>query len=212
MSPFRDDMTLAEARDVLRTRVDDGERCPCCTQQAKVYARPIHASMAVGLIKLYRRPHDEFHEIAEFMQHRELADFAKLANWGLVTERPGVRADGSSRTGWWKITPLGVAFVEGRATVHRRARLYDGRCLGLIGEQASIRECLGSKFDYADLMGHEPDLKVEDVRHAVSPSPVVSDGPWSSQGSVQVGALEVGGTHGSSETTAPQSAIYGWDE
>jgi hypothetical protein len=51
---FHDDMPLGEARSVLRGLVDDGARCPCCTQLAKVYARKINSGQAAGLIRFYR--------------------------------------------------------------------------------------------------------------------------------------------------------------
>lgn len=208
---FRDDMTVGEAKELLRGLLDDGERCPCCTQRAQVYKRSIHSSMARGLIKLYRRPpHTDFHEIALFMEHRELADFAKLAYWDLVLEQPSVRADGSTRTGFWQITPLGAAFVEGTEAVAKYARIYDGRCLGLTGPGVTIKDALGTRFNYAELMGYDHALRVEQARQDVSPSPVVSSEPgaaWEGQP-----LLRGADASGSPETTAPQNAIFGWDE
>lgn len=177
MTRFPDDMTLARARDLLRSQAEEGATCPCCTQYVKVYYRSIHAAMASGLIKLYRRsPHGTFHEIKEFMTHNELGDFAKLAYWDLAQEQPSMRLDGSTRTGWWKITPLGIDFVEGRATVPKHARVYNGRLLNLTGKRVGIKERLGKTFNYAELMGHEPELKAEQIRTDVSPAPVQESG------------------------------------
>lgn len=209
---FRDDMTVAEAKDLLRGLLDDGERCPCCTQRAQVYRRSIHSSMARGLIKLYKRqPHIAFHEIALFMEHRELADFAKLAYWGLVEEQPSLREDGSNRTGFWKITDLGLDFVEGRVTVAKHARVYDGRCLGLAGPDVAIKDCLGRRFSYAELMGLEQMLKIEETRTAVSPAPVVSEAPGA-PGMGLLGHAAVGDTTpGASETPGPRNALFDED-
>lgn len=74
-----------------------------------------------------------------------------MVHWGLIEEEPIVRPDGG-RAGWWRITPFGQQFVLGNSTVPKYARLYDGRCLGLEGVPVTIRDCLGTKFNYADLM------------------------------------------------------------
>jgi hypothetical protein len=54
MTMLDDTITLGAARDWLRDRLDDGERCPCCTQLAKTYRRRIHATLAKALITMYQ--------------------------------------------------------------------------------------------------------------------------------------------------------------
>ena len=34
-------MTLTEAKQWLKERLDEGTRCPCCNQYAKIYKRKI---------------------------------------------------------------------------------------------------------------------------------------------------------------------------
>lgn len=151
---FRDDMTLAEARAILRTLVDDGHPCPCCTQLAKVYRRKIHSTMARELIRmaqmggLYERRF--IHVVTLAKQHSP--DLVKCRYWGLIERDDAKREDGSDRTGWWRLTTAGLEFVSGDATVPKYARLYDGRCLGLTGDQVSIRDALGKRFKYDELM------------------------------------------------------------
>ena len=146
-------MTVAEARAELRQLVDDGVRCPCCTQLAKVYRRPIHAAMAAGLIAVYRNGGaDRFVVIADVLRHNQIADFGKLRYWGLVGTDDERREDGSTRTGYWQVTSTGVDWILGRVTVPRYARIYDSRLLGLVGEPVTIRERLGKRFDYDRLM------------------------------------------------------------
>jgi len=144
------DVTLAEARAWLRERVDGGAHCPCCTQFAKVYRRRIHAAMARDLIIAYRRAGVDWFHVRAVLGH-DGGDFAKLAYWGLIREHPGERDDGSDRAGWWKITEAGVGFIHG-ATVPKHARIYDGRCLGLLGDPVTVQDCLGKRFNYAELM------------------------------------------------------------
>ena len=76
----------------------------------------------------------------------------KLRYWGLLEEELELRPDGG-RAGWWRVTELGEWFVLKEATVPRYARIYDNRCLSLVGDQVSITDALGTKFNYDDLMG-----------------------------------------------------------
>ena len=72
--------------------------------------------------------------------------------WGLMEQADGQREDGSNRVGWWRLTMLGQEFVMRRTTVPQYARVYNGRCLGLVGDPVDIRTALGTKFNYDDLM------------------------------------------------------------
>jgi len=143
-------MSLAEARGWLRDNLDSGARCPCCTQIAKVYRRRIHAAMARDLCHVHSACGVEWFHVRTALGH-DGGDFAKLAYWSLVEESTGRRDDGG-RVGWWRITDHGRAFVLGQARVPKYARIYDGRCLGLTGDPVSIRDALGSRFNYDDLM------------------------------------------------------------
>lgn len=145
-----DDGTLREARDWLRERVDDGATCPCCTQLAKVYRRRIHATLARAIITLYRHG-----GLGQFVHAPSLPgdthEISQAVWWGLIEEDEAVRED-RGRAGWWRVTPLGAAFILQEQQVPKYARVYDGRCLGLVGEPVWISDALGAKFSYADLM------------------------------------------------------------
>lgn len=149
---FSDDMTLAEARDLLRTLVDDGHDCPVCTQLAKVYRRKINSGMARSLIEMYRvgGPALDWVHVPTQIGARSREE-GKLAYWGLVEEEHQERDDGG-RAGYWRVTTKGVQFVSAQIKVPKYARVYDGRCLSLTGDEVTIREALGSKFNYDELM------------------------------------------------------------
>lgn len=148
-------MTLAEAQDWLRERVDDGEECPCCEQLAKVYRRKIHTTMARDLVTAWTKAGDDWFHLPTLLDGRHQGDFPKFAHWGLIQEHPGDRDDGSSRAGWWRITPLGAAFIRDNARVPKYARIYNGRVLGFTGDPVGIRDALGTRFRYDDLMSGE---------------------------------------------------------
>ena len=149
---FHDDMTLREAKNLLREAVYDGAECPCCTQYAKVYKRTINSQMAQTLITMHRaQTGDEWLHLPTLLGRKQ-ADEAKLRYWGLIEEQPGVRDDGSARVGWWRLTALGARFALGVAAVPKYALVYNGRCLGFDGPRVTIQDALGDRFNYDDLM------------------------------------------------------------
>lgn len=143
--------TLEEWKIWLRDRVDVGVECPLCEQFAKVYRRKIHAGMAADLIRVYARKQRQWHHVRTVLGH-DGGDYAKLQHWGLIVESGERRADGSTRAGWWAITAAGEAYVHNQLTVPKYARLYAGRCLNLTGDLVSVRDALGKRFNYAELM------------------------------------------------------------
>lgn len=161
MPEFLDTMTLAEARDLLRTLVDDGHACPCCTQMARVYQRPMTAVAARAVVALWREHRHEFgHMPTVARQHA--ADVAHqggylvlAAHWGLIEPETAVRGD-QGRAGYWRVTPAGEQWAHGRSTVEKYARLYDGRCLGHTGPAVTVLEVLGTGFDLNELLGTPP--------------------------------------------------------
>lgn len=144
--------TLEEAREWLRSQVDQGARCPCCNQFAKVYRRRINAGMAHSLIDMYLIGGRRWLHVPTAIGARSREE-GKLAYWHLVEESTEPRGDGG-RAGWWRVTDLGESFVLGEVRVAKYARIYDGRCLGLDStETVSIRDALGARFNYDELMG-----------------------------------------------------------
>lgn len=146
--------TLGQAQLWLRAHVEDGVACPCCTQFAKVYRRKIHSTMARDLITAHGRMGlDPFHVPTLLRRAASAGDFAKLAYWRLIVEIPGVRDDGSTRVGWWRITDDGRLFALNQLRVPKYARIYDGRLIELdASDTVTIRDALGERFNYEELM------------------------------------------------------------
>jgi hypothetical protein len=155
MSP---DMSLDEARDWLRQRVEKGDRCPCCSQFAKVYKKAITATSARVLILLWKTSGRDYGYIPAIlttgptmMVRASGGDYAKLAYWGLIEPLPEKRPDGG-KAGWWRVTELGERWIYRTVTVPEYARIYAGRCLNLTGKEVSIVDALGTRFNLAELM------------------------------------------------------------
>lgn len=144
--------TLGDAKDWLRERAEEGEICPCCEQNVKVYHRQIHSSMARDLIKAYCEFAIEPFYLPSLLGRYGSSDFAKLRYWGLISEEDLVREDGSNRAGWWHITNDGVRYIRGDLRVAKFARTYNKRLLDLSGPSVDIHDALGKKFNYSELM------------------------------------------------------------
>jgi hypothetical protein len=154
-----DGMTLEEARSWLAARLRVGAKCPCCGLMAKIYKRKINSGQAWGLIVFHQHV-GGLPTWAHAPSVPGLAtiggDWAKLEHWGLIEESTEPRGDGG-RAGWWRLTPIGLAFVLDQLRVPRFTYLFDGRPVPIVepdsDKTVSIREALGSRFNYAELMG-----------------------------------------------------------
>lgn len=148
--------TLDEAKAFLRDNWDKGTNCPCCGQRVQRYNYKLFASSAFALIRLYRLGEGEHHikQFAEATANTPRAPhFAELRFWHMVeastNDDPTKKA-----SGYWKITDAGKQFVEGTLRVKSRILMYNNKFVGFApnSEIISIREALGNKFDYEELM------------------------------------------------------------
>ena len=150
--------TLQLARERVREKLDDGIICPCCSQFAKRYFRPLHCAMALWLIDLYQLAKREgldlfFHYSKVHDGHP--GDAAKLVYWNLI-EPQHDSEKGARNNGFWRITETGRLFVEARISVQQKCVVFNGECVGFDGDEITITEALGDKFSYDELMGLAP--------------------------------------------------------
>jgi len=141
-----DERTLAEARQWVRENRDEGVRCPCCDQFAKVYKRSLNSGMAWCLIKMHRMTRND-----EFIYTPRVIDnsgtLSKLRYWDLL--------EGDER-GWWRVTNAGRRFVRRVDKVGRWAVIYNDELLYIDdSKEIDIVEALNNKFDYESLMRGE---------------------------------------------------------
>ena len=137
---------------------DKGYFCECCGQYVKRYYRKINCNMAVTMIALFRKKKFGFIKIEEFMRvngYQRSGDFPYLVHWGLLEKMPGKREDGSSKHGFYKLTDKGRQFVQEEITVPQTLIWYNGKAEGFEGREVSIRDALGKRFRYDELMKGE---------------------------------------------------------
>ena len=133
-----------------------GYKCSCCGQFVKTYHRKLNSSMAQVLILIYKSGKTDCFHVEDWLKSLNRgdlrADFHKLRYWGLLKKKIHTREDGSPRNGFYRITPSGIMFVEGKTTVQEKILIFNNEFQGFEGEQINIYQALGNKFDYKELM------------------------------------------------------------
>ena len=163
------DTLLGDAQIRMQAYYLKGIHCPLCAQLAKIYPRQLNRGMAVGAIKLWRwhRHHgtEKFAHLPTVVGRRS-AEEAKLRYWGLIEEEMVLRPDGG-RAGYWRLTEAGREWVLGHSSYPPYVMVYDTEPLGppqftddttgkTRDRPVTIRDALGRKFDYDELMRGEP--------------------------------------------------------
>lgn len=132
-----------------------------CTKYAirlssgKVYTRHLNSNMALCLLALYRHGINEFVKVEDFLLQNgypRCGDFSYLTHYGFLEKLIANREDGSKRNGYYKITGRGLLFAENKTYVPEKFIICNGKLLGFEGKNISIRQALGKKFNYNELM------------------------------------------------------------
>lgn len=154
--------TVAQVKEWLLENARAGAQCPCCHQRVQFYKRTLTSTMCYALILIeqhFRTSTDWLH-VPQYLtaagadEAARGGDYAKLKDWGFIESKPSIRDDSSTRTGYWRITERGKAFVRGEIRVHKTVELYNQRRTKKDADPTtvSIQEALGTRFDYAALM------------------------------------------------------------
>ena len=78
-------------------------------------------------------------------------DYPYVSLWGLAeTRESGETAKRMS--GFWRITPKGRSFIQGGLRISSHVVVYNNEVVEFSDTTTTIREALGKKFNYAELM------------------------------------------------------------
>jgi hypothetical protein len=158
---FPDSTSLGEAREWARSHWKQGCICPICQGKVRRYERKVDIAAGKVMVTLYR-----FNEGRDYVHVPTLlktdpylrgtaqqGGYAYMGqHWGLIEAQKGERADGSRRTGWWRLTDKGRQFIRGQIKIEKKAYVYKGEWLGWADITPwSITDALQEPFDYRDL-------------------------------------------------------------
>ena len=143
----------------------DRSGCPLCCNNICTDERGIDAGMAMGLWTQY------YYCLDNGLDPLQPVHAASAAIWKGFTDSGSqfewwrfIYRDPDGRKGWWGMYPDGVTWVRNLSSVPKYARLVWNRELGKrsaelitddteMGRQrVTIREAMGEKFDFDDLM------------------------------------------------------------
>jgi hypothetical protein len=142
-------------------RRKEGAICPCCDRFGKVYARSINNSMATTLRWMY--DYAKIHGSDTWINMRTdspiesvaSCEYARLVWWHVIEKKPIDVVSKKKSTGIYRITKLGIDFIEGRALIPKNIFLHNDELLGESEEMTDFVSCLKDSFDYQKLMQSE---------------------------------------------------------
>lgn len=138
-----------------------GYVCPCCNSFIKLYKRSFNSNMCLALIAIYNSGIRTFTHMENLLRekgYKRCGDFSYLVHYGLLEKLEGKREDGSPKNGMYKITGRGIMFVENKLTVQEKFLMYNSVCEGFDGKEINIKEALGTRFHYDQLMNEHLQL------------------------------------------------------
>lgn len=145
--------TLEEAKQILRDGWEKGVECPCCKQFVKLYKRKLNAGMARTMINMYKASNGMMEWLHHTQFRTESNDYSYLQVWELIEEKEKDADDTTKKnSGYWRLTSKGLEFVQLEWTVRSHIKMYNQKFYGFAGKEVDIRECLGKKFNYEELM------------------------------------------------------------
>ena len=166
--------TIEEGKRFLTERWREGVCCPLCTQMVKLYRRKLSSQMARALLLIYRhfaadarlaRDPNYWLDVNDFLLQCGVnsgeANVALLRHWNLLERKPERQGDGN-RAGLYRMTELGCRFARGAVAVPKDVFLFNDRLYEPVEavERITIKEALGSKFNYEELTaGLAPEMK-----------------------------------------------------
>lgn len=134
---------------------DKGYCCKSCGSFIKTYHRSFNSNMAVALLTLYRSGITDYVHLENLLLEKGLkrcGDFSYLVHYRLIEKLKEKREDGSNRNGMYRITSNGIMFAENKTTVQEKFIIQQNKLLGFEGKEIGIKDALGIKFNYNELM------------------------------------------------------------
>ena len=145
------EMTLSQARELLRQNWETGLDCPCCKQRVQLYRHKVNSQITKCLIDMYHIDREWVHILHELKPTNRMYSLARF--WGLIEAKGDEPHNNSMSSGFWRLTDKGKKFVLGECLIPKYAYIFNDKVYRLSEEMVSVESCLGSKFSYPELMG-----------------------------------------------------------
>lgn len=144
-------------------KTSDGFNCPCCTRWAKMYSMPVHRNMCRKLFACAKLNYTRGIEYATMFQIFEadpcptlsMGNFTYLRFWGLVITKPAALLKADEKVDGWRVTQLGLDFINGRTEIPKHALIFGNRCFGFSDKKTSFKEAAKHDFNLAELLTNQ---------------------------------------------------------
>lgn len=143
-----DDPLQKLRHDWRHTIEGDGGHCPVCDKFGKVYKIKLSQALALALKWVADHGKEDGWIDVQTQGPRWMLrakTYPLLAHWDMIESQ-------SSRSGIWRITPKGRAFLDGSVLAPKAVYIYDNSVWAFDAENIPFRGCFGVKFDFAELM------------------------------------------------------------
>ena len=133
------------------------EKCHCCGGNTNVYRRKLNSGMAATLCMMVSSHGTGWVHVTSDLFVSRVANISRnhchLVHWGMTEAQPD-ESDEKNKSGVWRATDAGLAFVRGHARVpsHVFIRTPGNILLGVEDSTVNIYDALGSEFSYGELM------------------------------------------------------------
>ena len=134
--------TVREAREYVKERIEEGVSCPCCGSWNRVYSRRLNRAKVRELREIFAFADDQgmlydYVNIPASGVSLRNREYPKLRFWGLLEPRDPDVGSGEG-TGWWRVTPQGVAFVRGTLSLPNKVLEYRSRVLRVAEDAVTV--------------------------------------------------------------------------
>lgn len=129
----------------------EGGHCPVCDKFGKVYKYKLSQALALALKWIAEHGDEEGWVDVQQRGPRWMLrskTYPLLTHWGFLESK-------GSRSGVWRPTPHGLAFIEGTLLAPSAVYVYDNSKWGSDSESIAFRGCFGVKFDFDALMSDQ---------------------------------------------------------
>ena len=143
--------TILEAKDHLRKNYESGTSCPVCSQLVNAYKRKLNANMCRALAIIYARTNTNniyIHVQNEFTTlglRATAMDYTYLEKWKFIEVNP-------DKSGHWRVTDKGRAFVEDTLVVAAYCLVYAGNVYQWSTDTVNMTEALTTRFKLSEVM------------------------------------------------------------
>lgn len=142
---------LGEARNYVVSRRPEGVQCPCCDQRVQEYRWSLYSTAINLLIALYKEGGTDHFVETKKVKGKGQGDASRLRYFELAEQESTRRPDGG-KSGFWRVTERGKAFLEGKPTIYKYVWVFNGERLRFEGPPVTIEECLGKPFHFDAMM------------------------------------------------------------